>query len=109
MKYSEGEWEYIEELGAKFSAVVAQNAVVCGLPNPTADEVAELEEMRANARLIIKAPKMYQCLIAIKNAMKNELRITDHVFGYGVFLTERSQKLLFGAIDEVIDGIEEGE
>jgi len=64
MSYTKEEWKYDEELGANFSMISGENAVVCGLPNPIGigTETEELKEMRANAHLIVAAPKMYEAL-----------------------------------------------
>ena len=60
MNYTKGPWKYNEEPRAKFSMIGNGDTVVCGLPNPLYADWRELEEMRANARLIVSAPEMYE-------------------------------------------------
>ena len=62
MNFTKGPWEYDEELDAHFSMIGNGDTVICGLPNPIPlnSDSGELEEMRANARLITTAPEMYE-------------------------------------------------
>lgn len=50
-----GEWKYVEELEANFSAIHDGYAIICGLPNPDLYNPEEVEEMRTNAHLIVAA------------------------------------------------------
>lgn len=61
-----------------------------------------------NPNLLKTAPKMYQALKAVKNAVEQELRITDSTFGYDIFIREKDWKRMYeGAINEVLAEAEE--